>query len=209
MKRNVPYSKKLNFIPRVPGVIFAIALILCIEFEAPFLVCLILGLLMVLFWWIGSMRVKYLSKNNYVEIYEDKVAISINDKMECFYYAELSDIKLIDNDIYLIPTEESIEWRLASNSNIYIKTLYKKKGAIACISELVCGIPIELVYKTLISKIEAYYQAMQVAKVEDCEEDEDALQEFIDDTNDILDAIDEGMAEGERIANKITKIFNR
>lgn len=37
--------------------------------------------------------------------------------------------------------------------------------------------------------------------------DDDPVADFIDDVDEILDAMEDGCAEGERIANRITKMF--
>ena len=214
MQKNVPYEKGIAGVYFAFAALFTIAFILCVVLNAPFLVTLVLMLFAMVFYSSGKKLSRKLAKMNLVEIYEDRVCIVVNEKLEEFHYAEIEDVVLADdkgyfsNGIYLIPTEEAMEWRLAQKPGRYIKTLYKKDGAMAFIPKFASGVSIEVVYKVLVNSINAYNAAIADGDDDD-DEDGDALSEFINEVDDVLDAFEEGMDEGERIANRIKNIFDR
>lgn len=214
MKKNVPYGKGVAGVYFAFAVLFTIAFILCVVLNAPFLVTLVLMLFAIAFYSLGKNISRKLAKMNLVEIYEDRVCIVMNEKLEEFHYAEIEDVVLADdkgyfsNGIYLIPTEEAMEWRLAQKPGRYRKNFYEKEGAMACIPEFASGVSIEVVYKVLVNSINAYNAAIADGDDDD-DEDGDALSEFINEVDDVLDAFEEGMDEGERIANRIKNIFDR
>jgi hypothetical protein len=214
MQKNVPYGKGIAGVCFAFAALFTIACILCVVLNAPVLVTLVLILFAMVFYSSGKNLSRKLAKMNLVEIYEDRVCIVMNEKLEEFHYAEIENVVLaydkgyFSNGIYLIPTEEAMEWRLAQKPGRYIKKFYKKDGAMACIPTFASGVSIEVVYKVLVDSINAYNAAIANDE-DDYDEDGDALSELINEVDDVLDAFEEGMDEGERIANKITKIFNR
>lgn len=214
MQKNVPYGKGIAGVGYAFATLLAIAFILCVSLDAPFLVSLALILFTMAFYRLAKNTSRKLAKMNLVEIYEDRVCIVMNEKLEEFHYAEIEDVVLADdkgyfsNGIYLIPTEEAMEWRLAQKPGRYIKKLYKKHGAMGFIQEFASGVSIEVVYKVLVNSINAYNAAIADGE-EDDDEDGDALSEFINEVDDVLDAFEEGMDEGERIANRIKNIFDR
>ena len=77
----------------------------------------------------------------------------------------------------------------------------------AFIPKFASGVSIEVVYKVLVDSINAYNAA--IADGDDDDEDGDALSELINEVDDVLDAFEEGMDEGERIADRIKNIFDR
>ena len=214
MQKNVPYEKGIAGVYFAFATLFTIAFILCVVLDAPFLVTLVLILFAMVSYSLGKNTSRKLAKMNLVEIYEDRVCIVMNEKLEEFHYAEIEDVVLADdkgyfsNGIYLIPTEEAMEWRLAQKPGRYIKNLYKKDGAMAFIPKFASGVSIEVVYKVLVNSINAYNAAIADGEDDD-DEDGDALSEFINEVDDVLDAFEEGMDEGERIANRIKNIFDR
>ena len=212
MKRVVPMGKGpavLMFAMISP---FGIAVFLCFILDAPFLVTLILFILFGLLYLLTNKYAKQQAKINLVEICDTEVAITIDGKLESFGYSEIKDFKLVEdeglfkNGIYVIFTDEALEWRLASKANYAMKNRYKKLGTIAVIPTLASSMPIENVYSTLKKQLEAYRNSHQAeTHVDDI--DDDPVADFIDDVDEILDAMEDGYAEGERIANRITKIF--
>ena len=212
MKRVVPMGKGpavLMFAMISP---FGIAVFLCFILDAPFLVTLILFILFGFLFFLANKFAKQQAKINLVEICDTEVAITIDGKLESFGYSKIKDFKLVEdeglfkNGIYVILTDEALEWRLASKANYAMQNRYKKLGTIAVIPTLASSMPIENVYSTLKKQLETYRNSHQAeTHVDDI--DDDPVADFIDDVDEILDAIEDGCAEGERIANRITKIF--
>ena len=56
-------------------------------------------------------------------------------------------------------------------------------------------------------QLEAYQNSYQAITYVDDTDESDSGTDFIDGVNEILDAMEEGYAEGEKIANRISKIF--
>ena len=213
MKRTVPMGKGpavLLFALISPIVI---AFILCSLLDAPFLVTLILGVLSGLLYFIVYKSTKQLAKTNLAEIYETKVRIAIDGKLESFDYSDIKDFKLVKDEglfkdgIYVIFTDDAIEWILASNASNVMKNRYKNWGTIAVIPAFSSGMPIEVVYSTLKKQLEAYQNSHNAITNVDDTENYGPVTDLIDDVDEMLDAMEEGYAEGERIANRISKIF--
>lgn len=190
---------------------FVIAFFLCVILDAPFLVTLSLGALSGLLYFMAKKSIKQLSKTNLVEIYDSGVAIAIDGKLESFSYSEIKDFKLVEGEglfkdgIYVIFTDEALEWRLASNASYAMKKRYEKIGTIAVIPTFASSIPIETVYSTLKKQLEVCQNSHHTLT----HADDDPVADFIDDVDEILDAVEEGYAEGERIANRISKILKK
>lgn len=216
MKRTVPVGKGLSTLLYVVISPIVIAFILCVFLGAPFLVNLILLVVSGLLYLMVKSIVKQSAKMNLVEIYDTKVSIAtqIGKISESFDYSEIKDFKLVEDDglfkngIYVIFTDEALEWRLSSTANRAMKNTYKKFGTIAVIPAYLSSVPIENVYSILKKQLEAYQSTHNaLTQVDDNDEDDDSVTDFIDDVDDILDAVEEGYAEGERIAIRISKIL--
>ena len=213
MKREIPVGKgpEVLFVALIAP--FVIAFSLCAFLGAPFLVTLIFGALSVLLYFMYKKSKNQLTKMNLAEIYDTNVKIAIDGELKSFDYSDIKDFKLVKGEglfkdgIYVIFTDEAIEWILASNANKVMKKRYENFGTIAIIPKFSSSMPIEVIYSTLKKQLEAYQNSYQAITYVDDTDESDSGTDFIDGVNEILDAMEEGYAEGEKIANRISKIF--